>query len=258
MQWDARLAPGGLSSSRGGRSGMPRWVWVALALLFLLLVMWFLASRGGDDVSTSTAGGDVAEAVRIAESRAGYSEVDLVVTDGRVVLTGELPTVQDRYAAEKVAYSVTGVVAVDNQIVTVEGPEPTVVEPPAEASVEERQLESDLLRASLSNPIVFGSNSADLDPVSSATIDTVARLLEEYPLARVEVQGHTDSDGDVDANLALSSQRAEVVLQQLVARGIGADRLEFMGFGDTDPVASNETKDGKAANRRIEFRVIPQ
>ncbi len=237
---------------------MPRWVWVALALLFLLLVMWFLASRGGDDPVSTSAGGDVAEAVRIAENRAGYSAIDLEVTDGRVVLTGELPTVEDRYAAEKVAKSVSGVLSVDNQIITIEGPEPTIVEPPKEQTAEDRELETRLLRESLSNPIVFGSNSADLDPVSAATIDTVAGLLEQYPAARIEVQGYTDSDGDDDANLALSSQRAEVVLQQLVARGITADRLEFQGFGEANPVASNDSKEGKAQNRRIEFAVIPQ
>lgn len=258
MNWDARLAPGGMSSPRGSRSGMPRWVWVALALLFLLLVMWFLASRGPDETAAAAGGGDVAEAVRIAESRAGYSEVDVAVTDGRVVLTGELPTFEDSFAAEKVAFSVPGVVAVDNQINTVEVVPNTILPPPPEATEQDEELELSLLRETVRNPIVFGSNSADLDPVSGATIDSVAALLEQFPTARVEVQGYTDSDGEEDTNLALSAQRAEVVLQQLVARGIGADRLESQGFGEANPVASNDTRDGKAENRRIEFRVIPQ
>lgn len=258
MQWDARLAPGGMASGRGSRSGMPRWVWVALALLFLLLLMWFLSSRGAEETGVQASTDDVTEAVRIAESRAGYSNIDVEVADGRVVLSGELPDEKNRFAAEKVAYTVPGVVAVDNQIITVESEEPTVTQAPAEPTDEDRVLEERLLRESLTNPIVFGSNSAELDPVSGTTIDRVALLLEEYPVARIEVQGYTDSDGDEGANQTLSAQRAEVVLQQLVARGIGADRLTFQGFGEADPVASNDTKDGKAANRRIEFRVIPQ
>ncbi len=259
LQWDARLAPGGISSPRGGRNGLPRWVFVSLALLFLLLVMWYLASRGGEDGGTSTAdGGDVAAAVRIAESRAGFSEVVIEVTDGRVDLSGELPTQADRYAAEKVAFSVPGVVAVTNNITTNEAEvPPSVVEPPTQAGADDIVLQNDLIRASVSNPIVFGSNSSELDPVSTATIDRVAALLIDNPAARIEVQGHTDSDGEEQANLDLSTARAEVVRQQLIARGIEAERLESKGYGESVPVASNDTKDGKAANRRIEFIILP-
>ena len=69
------------------------------------------------------------------------------------------------------------------------------------------------------------------------------------------MQGHTDTDGDADGNLALSVARAEAVVAELIKRGVDESRLYAEGYGETDPIASNDTKDGKAKNRRIAFAI---
>ena len=70
---------------------------------------------------------------------------------------------------------------------------------------------------------------------------------------KVEVQGHTDSQGDDDFNLKLSQRRAESVRLYLIKRGITSDRLDPKGYGETVPIADNRTSDGRAQNRRVEF-----
>jgi len=103
------------------------------------------------------------------------------------------------------------------------------------------------------NAILFQSGSTKLADGSQAAIDELAGYLALCPEATVNVEGHTDSDGDDDANLALSVSRAEAVVDALVQRGVGPDRLYAIGYGESLPIASNETKAGKQANRRIAF-----
>jgi OOP family OmpA-OmpF porin len=80
--------------------------------------------------------------------------------------------------------------------------------------------------------------------------------LTSNPDARVAIEGHTDAQGDEASNLALSESRAEAVRDYLVSQGIAADRLETAGFGESRPIASNDTAEGRAENRRIEFRLL--
>ena len=75
------------------------------------------------------------------------------------------------------------------------------------------------------------------------------------PEVTVNVEGHTDGDGDASANLALSVARAEAVVDALVLRGIDPERLYAVGYGESLPIASNDTRAGKQANRRIAFSV---
>ena len=105
------------------------------------------------------------------------------------------------------------------------------------------------------NAIVFKSGSATLADESGAALDELAGDLRICPDAIVHVEGHTDADGAEDINLALSVWRAEAVVSALIDRGINADRLYAEGYGETMPIASNETKAGKQANRRIAFTI---
>jgi OOP family OmpA-OmpF porin len=104
--------------------------------------------------------------------------------------------------------------------------------------------------------IIFESGKATIRPESFVTLDGAAKVLAEYQALRVEITGHTDSTGSVERNLAISKERAEAVKLYLGGRGITADRIETRGAGPNEPVADNATKVGRAANRRIEFKLI--
>ena len=93
---------------------------------------------------------------------------------------------------------------------------------------------------------------------SAAALDELAADLAACPKVIVNVEGHTDSDGEADANLALSVARAEAVVDQLINRGISAQRLYAVGYGESLPIAPNDTKAGKQANRRIAFTLAEQ
>jgi outer membrane protein OmpA-like peptidoglycan-associated protein len=100
--------------------------------------------------------------------------------------------------------------------------------------------------------IVFESGSATIDPESNPRMDRVVEYMTHRPHVRVRIAGHTDNVGDARRNQALSEARAEAVRSYLVAHGIDASRVEAIGYGDAQPVASNDTDEGRARNRRIE------
>ncbi len=101
----------------------------------------------------------------------------------------------------------------------------------------------------------FPTGSAAIDAGSMDEVNNLAALLKAYPKYNVEVGGHTDNTGQADANMALSKARAESVKTALVAAGVSADRISAKGYGSTMPTASNDTKEGQAANRRIEVTI---
>ena len=105
--------------------------------------------------------------------------------------------------------------------------------------------------------ILFDVNKSDLKPQSMGTIKQIVALLKGNPTLKLEIGGHTDSDGDAQANLALSQARADAVKQVIVGQGIDASRLTTKGYGATKPIASNDTPEGKANNRRVEFVKVP-
>lgn len=108
------------------------------------------------------------------------------------------------------------------------------------------------------NAILFESGSARIAETSTGAIDELTAYLALCPEASVNVEGHTDSDGDSDANLALSVSRAEAIVYALISRGVSPDRLYAVGYGESLPVASNETRAGKQANRRIAFTLADE
>jgi len=102
--------------------------------------------------------------------------------------------------------------------------------------------------------ILFDFQSADIKPESFGVIKEMATVLKDNPNVRVQVVGHTSSDGDDAANMELSKKRAEAVKAALVKEfSIEASRIEATGKGETQPVADNKTKEGKMQNRRVEF-----
>ncbi|SFS84214.1 OmpA family protein [Brevundimonas viscosa] len=105
--------------------------------------------------------------------------------------------------------------------------------------------------------VSFATNQASIDPRFYATLDDVAGVLNRYDQSIVDIIGHADSDGAEDYNLDLSRRRASSVAQYLVSRNVLADRLYVDGRGESAPIASNATAEGKAMNRRVEILIRP-
>jgi outer membrane protein OmpA-like peptidoglycan-associated protein len=101
--------------------------------------------------------------------------------------------------------------------------------------------------------IRFDIGKATLKPESMGIINTIAEMMEDHPELKFSIEGHTDSDGDTDSNQKLSEERANTVMKKLTSMGISGDRLSAKGFGETNPIAPNNTPEGKANNRRVEF-----
>src|SRR6201996_6867294 len=106
--------------------------------------------------------------------------------------------------------------------------------------------------------IRFESGRSNLDPDSSGLLDHLIEIALRCPTTNIEVAGHTDTDGDSATNQALSEKRAQAVVDYLVKAGLPTGRFTAAGYGSTQPVAANDTDDGKARNRRIEFVVKEQ
>lgn len=132
-----------------------------------------------------------------------------------------------------------------------------VAEPPPEA-VSAATSSADLAACavpvaqfSARNAIFFASGASRISPDSDPALDELAIDLAACPSATVHIEGHTDADGEEDQNMALSVARAEAVVNALVQRGVAAERLYAVGYGETAPIADNATAEGKRINRRI-------
>ena len=99
----------------------------------------------------------------------------------------------------------------------------------------------------------FEVGQATIQPQSQALLDDIAEVMKRFPTWRLEIVGHTDATGDPAQNEALSRARADAVRAALVQRGIAEGRLVPEGMGETQPVASNDTPEGRALNRRVEL-----
>jgi outer membrane protein OmpA-like peptidoglycan-associated protein len=100
--------------------------------------------------------------------------------------------------------------------------------------------------------ILFDHGSATIEAESNPRLDRVVEYMTHMPSVRIRISGHTDNVGDARRNQQLSEQRAEAVRSYLVSHGIDASRVEAVGYGDQHPVATNDTEEGRAQNRRIE------
>ncbi len=105
------------------------------------------------------------------------------------------------------------------------------------------------------NNVFFASGSAELLPESGTELKRLAELLTANPAVNIQINGHTDNVGDDAANLKLSENRARAVYDFLVAQGVDAARLRSKGFGESKPLAGNDTAEGRAKNRRTEFEL---
>ncbi len=104
--------------------------------------------------------------------------------------------------------------------------------------------------------VQFNYQKAELLPSSLPVLDEVVKVMNSNPNYRLDIAGHTDNVGDSEANLRLSEDRAQAVANYLISKGVDANRLTVKGYGETQPKATNDTQEGQAINRRVEFNLL--
>lgn len=111
------------------------------------------------------------------------------------------------------------------------------------------------IKVEFNEKILFEFSKSDLSDVSKMNLRKLVDVLNKYPNTNIEVQGHTDSRGTEEYNMGLSERRAKSVADYLIAQGISSTRVTTKGFGESAPAYSNETVEGMAQNRRVEFLI---
>lgn len=126
-----------------------------------------------------------------------------------------------------------------------------------ETRAAEVQRNADVLAVTFKSDVLFAPRSANLQSGAAAEINRVSRVLMEYPDSRIQVAGHTDNVGTEQENLELSERRAENVKNALVAQGISPTRIFTIGFGESAPIADNNSEAGRQQNRRVVITIRP-
>ncbi len=210
------------------------WLGGVLGLIILILLcLWVHGKRIPLDIT---------ERVGAALTAKGMDSSKLLSVEGRdVILRGEIQESADRAQMVQTALSVRGVRTVTDRLVS-------------------RVSAKDLLEKAKTDlavqKIQFDLGSAALTEDGRRVLDDLGTRLQQAPHLKLEVAAHTDATGSPSYNLDLSNRRADAVVQYLVSKGIPADRLIPRGYGASRPVADNDTDEGRAKNRRIEFQLI--
>ena len=220
---------------------MQRGLFLSVALIALGLFCFYCINMHAPMIQQDVAGRVVSVLAANHISSQGLS------VDGRdVLLTGPAGSAQVSKATQRLAESAEGVRIVNVRTTTAAAPDASTVTARTET---QGKLDSLLTQ----DVVEFNPASADLTAHGKEVLDQVAPLLSAAPAALCEIQGHTDSQGNAGANLALSFRRAIATKNYLVNKGIAPERLITKGYGDTEPIASNETAAGRRKNRRINF-----
>lgn len=235
---------------------------------------------------------DIRERAEVALAKQGYPGLEVRVRGRDVTLRGALPAGADVDDVHHVVRSLTGVRHVREELdgtaaaapaatVTSAAPATTTAPatiaaptssaapttsaasapttsaapPPATTAVPAPTTTAAPRTLAISG-LTFVSGSAEPTAQGVAAIDAAAAALRANPSVRVRIEGHTDAQGSDALNQTLSEARANRVRDELVARGIAADRLTAAGFGSSRPVADNATPEGRAQNRRIDFVIV--
>lgn len=119
------------------------------------------------------------------------------------------------------------------------------------------QRDQDVLSVTFKSDVLFDTNSAELKPGAYDEIDRVAGVLTRYPQTTLHVEGHTDAQGSDAYNQELSERRAQSVAAALEQRGVDPSRIQAVGFGESKPIATNDTETGRQLNRRVTVRIVP-
>jgi outer membrane protein OmpA-like peptidoglycan-associated protein len=119
------------------------------------------------------------------------------------------------------------------------------------------QREQDILAITFKSDFSFGFDSAIIKSGAEDEIARVAAVLIKYPQTNIRIEGYTDSKGTEEYNMDLSRRRAEAVKNSLIGRGLTSSRLQTIGFGESKPLATNDTEAGRQQNRRVRIVIVP-
>ena len=112
------------------------------------------------------------------------------------------------------------------------------------------------IKITFDSGLLFDVNKAALQPEGLTNLNNLATILQKYPDTDVLIEGHTDATGTEEHNLDLSNQRAQSVANALAGKQVDATRFTLMGYGEGQPIASNDTDEGRQANRRVELAIM--
>jgi outer membrane protein OmpA-like peptidoglycan-associated protein len=187
---------------------------------------------------------------RFAEIKRFYPVIERFdpITSTYIYLVGEAKNMEEMYAVFK---KVKELQFMDAEVFALEDEKLIDLSQLDLASLEE--LNNKKLRT---NAIHFAYKSADLDSTSSTVLDQIQHLLKQHKDLMLVIEAHTDAIGGTSYNVDLSQSRAQTVVDHLARRGVDSDRLIAIGHGKNQPIASNKTEQGRAQNRRVEFRMI--
>jgi outer membrane protein OmpA-like peptidoglycan-associated protein len=119
------------------------------------------------------------------------------------------------------------------------------------------QRDAEVLAVTFKSDVLFDVNSSTVKPGGYDELQRVAGVLNNYPQTNIQIAGHTDSSGSEQYNLQLSRQRADAVKNAMVGYGVAPARLMTVGFGESRPIASNDTEAGRQINRRVAITITP-
>lgn len=143
--------------------------------------------------------------------------------------------------------------------ITAPAPKPPEPEKPKPAPEKPKRVEVKESKIEINEKIQFAYNDSKILPASDSLLTEIADVIKaNAQLTKILIEGHASSDGDDRHNMELSDKRAKAVREALIAKGVKADVLEAKGFGETKPIASNDTDEGKEKNRRVEFTIVKQ
>ena len=193
-------------------------------------------------------------------SMAGLEALSHMRNGSMVVLPDEV-ILKGRSAKEDISSIISRIFATRvgtnaNYTVDVKFDENLVVQPVKDLGISEQDCEKLITAVLGASKINFAPSSASIEVASLGVIDSIAEILIECPNAHFEISGHTDSQGSEGTNATLSQGRADAVLGALLDRRVLTAKMVSKGYGETLPIANNSTEEGRAQNRRIEFKLI--
>lgn len=207
---------------------------------------------------------DFSDAGPVFNAAAPIADFQLTVKGDTITLAGTAATADQEDAVEQAAedawpnLNILDKMEIKGPVTSAQPPNPTAAPSPSASPSAPATDCGDLqrtVRSVLPQPIIFSSNDLSLTPEAKQKLTLVADKLKACPGAKVAINGYSDSTGSDAVNVALSANRAKAVADFLIANGVTRDHLTPKGLGSANPVASNDTPQGRAQNRRVEIVV---